>query len=162
GTVYFSFLLNLSQLPTGTGSLNNTTGDFFFSLNNTANNSQTGNPSVAPGRVQIRRHTATSTTQYDIEILVTIAATSTYECWYKTGINTGATQFIVGSYDLAAKTANLWVNPSTTAFGLSQAPGADKTSTAGGSVSPGVGSALIFERTSLNLTGLKMDELRVA
>ncbi len=46
--MYYSFLLDITDL---TGS-NNTTGGFFFSLNNTGNSSQTGNPSVTPGKVR--------------------------------------------------------------------------------------------------------------
>ena len=49
-SVYYSFLLNITDL---TG-VSNTTGDAFLSLNNTANNSTTPNPTVIPGQMRAR------------------------------------------------------------------------------------------------------------
>src|SRR5689334_9658926 len=46
GNIYYSFLLNVGSLTNS----NNTTGAYFLAMNNTGNSSQTGNPTVVPGR----------------------------------------------------------------------------------------------------------------
>ena len=50
GTIYYSFLLRVDSL---TGA-NNTSGDYFISLNNTANNITQANPTVFPAEMRSR------------------------------------------------------------------------------------------------------------
>src|SRR5262249_44891121 len=50
GTIFYSFLLNVNS----TSGNNNVAGDYFISLNNTANAATTANPTVVPGQMRLR------------------------------------------------------------------------------------------------------------
>ena len=154
GTVYYSFLLDVNAL---TGS-NNTTGGFFFSLNNTGNSSQTGNPSVTPGKVQARIDPSDGT-KYNLGIFTNESATAGASSWATNQLAVGDTHFIVGPYDVTNKVAQMWIDPDPATFALATAPTATAIDTnPGSSFGSGIQSVLMRQSPAPYLT---LDELRV-
>jgi hypothetical protein len=156
GTIYFSFLMNVSAL-TGT---NTTTGDFFFSFNNTANTSQATNPTVAPGRVYGRKDPVDAT-KYDLGIFTNHNSTAAATSW-SSALTVGSTVFVVGSIDVTSTTNNaarMWINPDPSTYGQTTAPGGNLIDSTASTINVGVQSILMRQSIAPFLT---MDELRVA
>src|SRR6185437_2555453 len=154
GTVYYSFLLDVSDLTNS----NSTTGGFFFALNNSIN-PQTGAPGVSPGKIQARID-QTDPTKYNLGVLTNESASAGASSWATNQLSLGDTELIVGSYDVTNKVAKMWINPDPATFGLSTAPTATVSDTnAGGSFSSGIQSVLL--RQSSTAPALALDELRV-
>jgi hypothetical protein len=153
GTVYYSFLLNVSEL---TGS-NTTVGGFFTGLNNTGDQSQSGNPSVVGARMQARIDPADAT-KYNIGAFANHGATAASSAW-SVPLAVGDTLFVVGAYTFNSgandDVADLWINPDSSTFGLT-APAADRTDTGGNDLTQ-IASILLRQSPAPYLT---MDELR--
>jgi hypothetical protein len=153
GTVYYSFLLNVSEL---TGS-NNTIGGFFTGLNNTGNQSQTGNPSVAGARMQGRIDPGDAT-KFNIGSFANHGATAGSAAW-SGPLTVGETLFVVGAYTFNGAAnddvASLWINPDSSTFGATE-PAADRTETGGNDLAQ-IASILLRQSPAPYLT---MDELR--
>jgi hypothetical protein len=155
GTVYYSFLLNVSEL---TGS-NNTIGGFFTGLNNTGNSSQPGNPTVVGARVQARIDPGDAT-KYNIGVFANHAATSGSSAW-SPALAVGDTLLVVGAYTFntgasSDDVASLWINPDSATFGGTP-PSADRTDTGGTDLAQ-IGSIILRQSPAPYLT---MDELRI-
>ena len=156
GTVYYSFLLDATDLNLAQS--NNTTGGFFFSLNNTGNSSQTGNPSVVPAKVQARID-PNDATKYDLGIFTNESATAGASSWATNQLAVGDTHFIVGSYDVTNKVAKMWIDPDASTFSLASAPVFTVQDTnPGATFSSGIQSVLVRQSPAQFLT---LDELRV-
>jgi len=156
GTVFYSFLLDVTG---GLTNSNNTTGAFFFSLNNTANSSQTNNPTTLPGKVQIRVD-PTDSSKFNLGVFTNEGATANSAAWATGQLSTNSTYFIVGAYDVTNKVASLWINPDSQFFGSGTAPTATAQDTnAGTTFSSGIQSILV--RQNALLPNLLMDEVRV-
>ena len=161
-SVYYSFLLNVTDL---TG-VSNTTGDAFLSLNNTANNSTTPNPTVIPGQMRARVDPI-DPSKYNLGMFTnrtTVAQGDAAWSPIQLGLNT--TYFIVGKYTIGNAATNgttrLFVNPDPLTFGVN----ANEPTTGfvgdgpSGTTGNTLGSLLLHQRnTSADLI---LDELRVA
>jgi hypothetical protein len=156
GTVYYSFALRGDAL---TGS-NNTIGGFFIAFNNTGNSSQTGNPSVAPARIQSRIDPVDAT-KYDLGIF-NVTATSGASSWLP-AMKVGDTHFIVVGYTFNTGSttddvASIWVDPNPNTFTTLTPPAPTATATGGDVAAPGIASIILRQSPAPYLT---MDELRI-
>lgn len=165
GTIFYSFLLNVGSL---TGA-NNTTGDYFISLNNTANANTTANPTVVPGQMRIRID-PTDGSKYDLGMFTQRSPTAADTGWSNNttagtpiSLTTGQTYFVVGAFDnIGSTTTNrtrLWINPDQTFFGGATAAAITAQDNTAGSNATTIGSLLLHQR-NLN-PELGIDELRV-
>ena len=154
GFVYYSFLLNVANLTNA----NNTTGAFFLSLNNSADVSQTNNPTVVPGKIQIRID-PTDGTKYNLGVMGNGAIAVGSSGWAATQLDPATTQFIVAAANPLTKVFNLWVNPSPSSFGLATAPAVTSTITDATTWS-GNNIQSLLVRQNLLLPDLTLDELR--
>lgn len=163
GTVYYSFLLNVSSIS-GLG----TNFGLFFGLNDNDNSSTQNDPTVVPGRMYARVNQANQT--FDLAVVnnrqTTNVITAGDQAWsnnvasYSVGLQVNQTYFIVGAYDLGAAKSSLWINPGTAFYGANTPPTADRVdTTAGNSFSPGIGSALLVQN---QVPYMILDDLRVA
>ena len=155
GTIYYSFLLRVDSLV----GANDTTGDYFISLNNTANQATTANPTVFPGNIRSRIDPNDST-KFSLGMFTQRTPTAADAGWVN-GLTPGQSVFVVGAYNVAASNSTkLWINPDPLSFGLALPPtptAQDNTSGAGGTT---IGSLLLHQRNLV--PDLTLDELRVA
>ena len=153
-TIYYSFLLDVTDLTNS----NTTTGGFFFSLNNTADSSQTGNPGSL--RQSPDPHRFHRPTKYNLGIFGNESATAASTAWASNQLDLNTTELIVGSLNLGTKETRLWINPDPATFGISTPPtytahDTDTTAWSGNNVQS------VLVRQNSVLAGLTMDELRV-
>ncbi|GAA4325157.1 T9SS type A sorting domain-containing protein [Flaviaesturariibacter amylovorans] len=150
GSVYASFLLNVTAL---TGTQSTTNGGYFAGF------IQAGSTTNYGATVWLR---AAGTNQYQIGINTRTTASAT--SWLPTLYNLGTTNLVVISYDINAATATddvarIWVNP--TALG-GAAPAADATAVPGTDLgTSGVGRFLLRQNDALGTPFVEFDELRV-
>jgi PEP-CTERM motif len=152
GTIYYSFLMNVSSianLPT-----TSTAGIFWAGFNNTPG-SQASTPSVVGTRLYAR--TTTGGFQLGVN-----ENSSTITSWDTTDLfSTGTTLFIVGSYTFNPSTSDdvsqLWINPT---IGSATAPAATVSATGGSDLST-IASFVLFDRNAIEPSGT-IDELRIA
>jgi autotransporter-associated beta strand protein len=155
GTVYYSFLLRVDAL---TGA-NNVGGDYFVSLNNTANAATTADPTVHPGEMRARVD-PTDSSKFSLGMFTQHASVTQNDPAWVNGLNQGDTLFVVGAFNLGgSNTARLWINPSSDFYGAATAPTPTAQDTVSGTNGTTIGSILLHQRTAPWLT---MDELRVA
>ncbi len=159
GTIYYSFLLRVDDL---TGA-NNGIGDYFISLNNTANNSTTVNPTVIPGQMRARIDPADGT-KFSLGMFTQRTTMTQADPAWVDGLTVGDTIFVVASFTLNSggtnNSARIWVNPDQSSFGQPTAPTPTATDTVAGANGGTIGSLLLHQRNVV--PGLAMDELRVA
>jgi autotransporter-associated beta strand protein len=154
-TLYFSMLLNVTDLTNS----NNTTGGFFFSFNNTGNSAQGNDPTVMPGRLQVRID-PNDGTKYNLGYFGQSGATAGSSAWATNQLDTNVTQFIAGSINLGTREHKLWINPDPSTFSLATAPAATSSLADGGTWSGNNIQSLLIRQTAA-LPNLIMDELRV-
>ena len=147
GSVYCSFILNVSSLGTHTA-----TGGYFTSLAQAASTTSYG------GTVWTRL----SATSGKFNIGVSTRSNSAVS-WLAADLDPGTSYFIVVAYDIIAGTANdvarIWLN--TTAIGGSE-PAADATSAVGTDLSAsGIDKILIRQDNANNTPFVEVDEIRV-
>src|SRR3954447_22977463 len=161
GTIFYSFLLNASSL-TGMSAAT-TGGEYFISLNNTANAATTTNPSVIPGQMRVKIDSADST-KFDLGMFTQHTPTATDAAWSNVGANAlsldvNRTYFVVGSFTLGTtNSTKLWINPDQTFFGGATAAAITRQDTTSGTNGTTVGSILLHQRP---VGTLSLDELRV-
>jgi hypothetical protein len=158
GTIYYSFLLRVDNL----NGANDTSGDYFISLNNTANANTTSNPTVHPGEMRARIDPGDGT-KYNLGMFSQHASiTQGNAAWAaSTPLSLGQTYFIVGAYNVGStNSSQLWVDPNPLTFGLASAPAPTAQDTVSGTNGTTVGSLLLHQRNAV--PDLTMDELRVA
>jgi fibronectin-binding autotransporter adhesin len=162
GSIFYSFLLNVGSL---TGS-NNVAGDYFITLNNTANAATTANPSVVPGQMRIRID-PNDASKYDIGMFTQRTPTQADAGWSNNttdatpmSLITGQTYFVVGKFNIgASNSTQLWINPDQSFFGGPTAAPITAHDSTSGSNGTTIGSLLIHQRnTNPDIT---IDELRV-
>lgn len=147
GSVYYSFILNVSAL----GGLT-TTGGYFTSLVQAASTSAFG------GAVWTRL----STTAGKYNVGVSTRSNSAVS-WLAADLDPGTSYFIVASYDIITGTANdvsrIWLN--TTAIGGAE-PAPDATAVVGTDLSAaGVERVLLRQDNATNTPFVEVDEIRV-
>ncbi|MBL8031865.1 MAG: hypothetical protein JNK33_06130, partial [Candidatus Doudnabacteria bacterium] len=147
GSVYYSFILNVSALSGLT-----TTGGYFTSLVQAASTSAFG------GAVWTRL----STTAGKFNVGVSTRSNSTVS-WLPADLDPGTSYFIVAAYDIITGTANdvarIWLN--TPAIGGSE-PTADATAAVGTDLgAAGVERVLLRQDNAANTPSVEMDEIRV-
>ena len=117
GTIYYSFLLSVDSL---TGA-NSTSGDYFISLNNTANNTRQSTPTVHPGRNAGPHRSERRDEIQPGHVHATrrhLLHRQRGRAWVN-GLTPGQTVFVVGSFNVgASNSAQIWVNPDPLTFGL--------------------------------------------
>jgi hypothetical protein len=150
GTIYYSFLMNVSSLGTLP-----TTGVFWAGFNNTA-----GSQSTTPSVVGTRLYARSVTGSPGVFQLGTSQNSATITWDTTDSFSTGNTLFIVGSYtfNTASSTDDLsqmWINPDPT----SVTPPAATISGTGTDLST-IASFVLFDRIASEPTGV-VDELRV-
>jgi autotransporter-associated beta strand protein len=158
GTVYYSFLLRVDNL----NGANDTSGDYFISLNNTANANTTANPTVHPGEMRARID-PTDGTKYNLGMFSQHATiTQGNAAWAaSTPLSLGETYFVVGAYNVGStNSSKLWIDPDPLTFGLASAPAPTAQDAVSGTNGATVGSLLLHQRNAV--PDLTMDELRVA
>ena len=147
GTTYYSMAVDI----TSAGGM--TTGGAIIAAFNNSTGSQSGNPTVLGGALEVR----SSGTGYNLGIVKQSGQTVV---WDSTVHNFGDTVFVVGSYTFGSgNSASLWLNPSSTTFAAGSAPTATLTTAAGADIS-GIASILIRGATTLD-PNFEVDELRV-
>jgi hypothetical protein len=147
GSVYFSFILNVSAL----GGLT-TTGGYFSGLLQAASTSSFG------GTIWTRL----STTAGKFNVGVSTRSNSAVS-WLAADLDPGASYFIVGAYDIITGTANdvarIWLN--TSAIGGAE-PAADATSVPGTDLgTAGIERFFLRQDNATNTPFIEMDELRI-
>lgn len=145
GSVYYSFILNVSAL----GGLT-TTGGYFTTL------VQTGSTSAFGGAIWTRL----STTAGKYNVGVSTRSNSAVS-WLATDLDPGTSYFIVGAYDIITGTANdvarIWLNP---AVGGAE-PAADATAVVGTDLgAAGVERVLLRQDNATNTPFVEVDEMR--
>lgn len=145
GTVYMSFILNVSAL----GGLT-TTGGYFTGF------IQANSTSAFGGTVWTRLSTTTG--KYNVG--VSTRSNSTVS-WLPADLDPGTSYFIVSAYEIITGTANdvakIWLN--TTAIGGSEPP-ADATSAPGTDL-PSIERTLLRQDNATNTPFIEIDEIRV-
>lgn len=147
GSVYYSFILNLSAL----GSLT-TTGGYFTGLLQTASTSAFG--------ATIRTRLSTTVGKYNIGIST---RSNSAVSWLAADLDPGTSYFVVGAYDIIAGSANdvarIWLN--TSAIGSAE-PAADATAVAGTDLgAAGIERIFIRQDNATNTPFVEIDEIRV-
>src|SRR5690606_19138727 len=147
GTVYASFLLNVSSL----GGLS-TTGGYFFNF------IQENSTSAFGGAVWTRL--GTDPAKYNIGVSTRSNSAVT---WLPNEIDPGVTVFVVVAYDIVDGTGNdvarIWLN--TGAIGAAE-PSADATAASASDLSNvGVGRVLIRQNNTGGTPFIELDEVRV-
>lgn len=147
GTVYYSFILNVSSLSTHT-----TTGGYFTSLVQGSSTTSYG------GAVWTRA----STTAGKFNVGVSTRSNSAVS-WLSADLNPGTSYFIVAAYEIITGTANdvakIWLN--TAAIGGTQ-PAPDATSVVGTDLSAaGIDKVLLRQDNTSNTPFIEIDEIRV-
>jgi hypothetical protein len=130
GTIYYSFLLRVDSLV---GS-NTTSGDYFLSLNNTANSNTTTNPSNVPGQMR-GRIDPNDNTKFSLGMFTQRTPTQTDPAWVD-GLTVGETLFVVGAFNVGASPNNstrFWINPAPDSFEAAFAPTPTAEDLTGGS-----------------------------
>ncbi len=147
GSVYYSFILNVSAL----GGLT-TTGGYFTTLVQTASTSAFG------GAVWTRLSTTSG--KYNIGIST---RSNSAVSWLPNDLDPGTSYFVVAAYDIISGTGNdvarIWLN--TPAIGGSE-PAADATSAVGTDLgATGVERVLLRQDNATNTPFIELDEMRV-
>ncbi len=149
GTVYGSFILNVSSL----GTLNNTTGGYFASFIQDASTSAFG------GVVWLK---ASTTTVGKYNIGVSTRSSNSPVSWLTNDLDLNTSYFVVIAYEMVSGTANdvakIWLN--TTAIGGTE-PAADATAVPGTSDLASVARFLLRQDNATNTPFIDFDELRV-
>lgn len=143
GTVYASFIMQVTDLSTLTGP----NGGYFtgFGLNAT----------TFAATVWLR----SAGTQFNIGI--NKATSTTDVVWLPTNYNTNEAIFVVIAYSFGSGNSDIWVNPADTSLGQSSAPASDATATLGTTRSSL--ERFFLRQDSTNETpGMEVDELRIA
>jgi hypothetical protein len=147
GTVYYSFILNVSSL----GSLN-TTGGYFSGM---ASSSSSFGPAI---------WTRQNGSNYDIGVS---ARSNTTVSWSAGSYSTGNSVFIVTSYQFNTGTTSddivkLWINPNSLSFGTGTEPTANFTITnSGGTDMTSLNRVFVRQDAATLTPSIQMDELRV-
>lgn len=161
GSIYYSFLLNVSSLTNMQAGT--TGGDYFISLNNTANAATTANPTVHPAEMRVKIDTSDST-KYDLGMFTQRSPTNTDAAWSNVGtgalsLDVNRTYFVVGQFNIgSSNSTKLWINPDQTFFGGATAASITRQDTTSGSNGTTIGSILLHQR---QVGTLALDELRV-
>ncbi len=147
GSVYYSFILNVSSLGGLTGA-----GGYFTSIAQAASTTSYGTAIW----------TRLSATAGKFNIGVSTRSNSTVS-WLTAELDPGTSYFIVCAYDIISGTANdvarIWLN--TTAIGAAE-PAADVTAAPGTDLSAsGIDKILVRQDNTTNTPFINMDELRV-
>ena len=147
GSVYYSFILNVSSLGGLTG-----TGGYFTSIAQAASTTSYGTAIW----------TRLSATAGKFNIGVSTRSNSTVS-WLTAELDPGTSYFIVCAYDIISGTANdvarIWLN--TTAIGGAE-PAADVTAAPGTDLSAsGIDKILVRQDNTTNTPFINVDELRV-
>ena len=147
GSVYYSFILNVSSLGTHTAA-----GGYFASLAQAASTTSYG------GSVWTRL----STTAGKYNIGVSTRSNSTVS-WLAADLDPGTSYFIVVAYDIITGTANdvarIWLN--TSAIGGAE-PAPDATTAPGTDLSAsGIDKVLLRQDNTSNTPFIELDEIRV-
>lgn len=149
GTVYGSFILNLSSL----GTLNNAGGGYFASFLQDASTSAFG------GVVWLK---ASTTTVGKYNIGISTRSSGSAVSWLSNDLDINTSYFVVIAYEMVSGTANdvakIWLN--TTAIGGTE-PAADATAVSGTSDLTSVGRFLLRQDNATNTPFIDFDELRV-
>ena len=154
GTLYYSFILNISSAPVaGSG------GVFWAGFNNSA-----GSQSTTPTTVATRVYSKAIGGGF---VLGTSKSSSTTSDWVfdSTVRNLGDTLFVVGSYTFntgssSDDVSSMWINPDSSTFGGS-APAPLLTASTGADITLSqIASFVLFDRSTAQLGGT-LDELRI-
>ena len=147
GTVYYSFILNVSSL----GSLN-TTGTYFTGL------IQAGSTSAFGGTVWTRQSTTTG--KYNVGVST---RSNSAVSWLAADLDPATSYFIVAAYEIITGTANdvakIWLN--TAAIGGAE-PAPDATSVVGTDLgAAGIGRILLRQDAATTTPFIDLDEIRI-
>ncbi len=152
GTVYFSFALQMTSLA----SLN-TAGTYFAGFNVSQ-----GTSTSTPGTVGVEVQARKTTGGYNIGLQEN--NTGGTLVWSPTVFTTSDVLFLVGSYTFNPSTgddvAQLWVDPSSSTFGVTNAPGGSLVSSGAPTDSARVASFMLFDHASNEPSG-EIDDLRL-
>jgi hypothetical protein len=160
GTVYYSFLLNITDL-TSTAA----TGGAIVGFNNTAQTSGTDDSAANPTNIVTRTviKPITGNTTYQIG-LNKVSGTAGDFLFDSGTFNINQTYLIVGSYTFIAGLTNdeskLWVNPSAGTFGAGSAPATVLSQTLG-TDNTVVATFILRQIDNIVPSGVQIDELRV-
>ena len=151
GTIYYSFLMNVSSianLPT-----TSTAGIFWAGFNNTP-----GSQATTPSVVGTRLYARTTTGGFQLGVNENSSTSTTWDT--TDTFSTGNTMFIVGSYTFNPGTGDdvsaLWINPT---IGSATAPAATISATGGSDLST-IASFVLFDRNAIE-PSVTIYELRI-
>jgi hypothetical protein len=155
GTVYFSFLLDVTSISGLSSS-----GVFWAGFNNS-----TGSQTTTPTTVATRIYTKTSGDGFVLGVDKNSGTTSDWY-WDSTVHHTGETLFLVGGYTINSTSStddvsSLWINPDASTLGTGTAPAATVTAATGADITLSqVASFVLFDRSTAQPSGM-IDELRI-
>src|SRR5206468_1109233 len=113
--VYESFNYSTGQLQGNTNAGGGTANGFSWLQADTGNTSATGDPSVTPGKIDVRVE-PTDGTKYNLAKFSNGGVTADSTAWGSNQLGTNVNQFVVASMNPSTKVFNLWINPKLSRF----------------------------------------------